>query len=75
MQTQVLIALIGVMGGLLSMFVKSILDRRSLKKDMGKKDEYMRQRLISIEDILTKQDIKILQTSARNASAVPVQKY
>lgn len=59
MDKQITIALIGVIGGILTLFVKSFLDRRAAKKDLNKRDKNTSDRLGAIENLATQIDIKL----------------
>lgn len=59
MDKEVLLALIGLFGGIVTLIVKSYLDRKATKKDITSRDKNISDRLTKIEDLFTQFDMKL----------------
>lgn len=59
MDKEIILALIGLFGGIVTLIVKSYMDRKATKKDITSRDKNISDRLGNIENLFTQLDMKL----------------
>jgi hypothetical protein len=59
MDKEIILALIGLFGGIVTLIVKSYMDRKATKKDLTSRDKNISDRLVNIENLFTQLDMKL----------------